>query len=199
MYTTGGLGMCDTAASANNSMYCEFERFFEDDVSRALEISSYRVNILFVKRAAFDSVLVHFRINPPVRTSNEPNVTVALANLHLQVHDINSELYKGNVTIRVDSLWVWHIKLLCTYLFIYSVLESAYDVRVYRKFTLPPALKQRYSRPNGTSTIRVVSLILSGVKELPATIDAKLTDDATGECKVSLLPRQRKYVVVQFY
>jgi predicted transcriptional regulator len=104
--TIGGLGLCDTAESLNHSMYCEFERFFEDDISRALEISSYRVNILFIKKAALDAVLIHFRIVPAMRNSGEINVTMAQAHLLIQVHNLNSELYKGNVTIRVDPLWV---------------------------------------------------------------------------------------------
>ena len=65
----GGLGACDSNLAASSPKYCEFERFFEDDVSRALEISYYRVQILFVKKAAFDASLVHFRILPARRNS----------------------------------------------------------------------------------------------------------------------------------
>jgi hypothetical protein len=102
----GSLQLCDTDLSSQNTEYCEFQRFFEDDVSRALNISSYRVRILFIKQAAYDAVLVHFRIMPQMRDSQEHTAAVAIANLVLQVNDMNSELYKGNVTIRVDSLWV---------------------------------------------------------------------------------------------
>jgi hypothetical protein len=96
----GSVGLCDTPHAMNHTVYCEFERFFEDDVSRALNISYYRVNILFVKSAAFDSVIVYFRITPPKIGSREDNITSAIANLMLQVNDLESELYKGNVTIR---------------------------------------------------------------------------------------------------
>ncbi len=96
----GSLGVCDTILAVNYSMYCEFERFFEDDVSRALNISYYRVQVLFIKSSSLDSVLVYFRIIPPKVFAREDNVTSAIANLMLQVNDIDSELYRGNVTIR---------------------------------------------------------------------------------------------------
>jgi hypothetical protein len=101
----GGLGVCDYIDSTNFSDYCEFERFFEDDVSESLNISSFRVQIMFIKKASLDSVLVHFRINPPERNVNEPNISTAIGNLMVQVMDYESALYAGNVTIRVDPLW----------------------------------------------------------------------------------------------
>lgn len=96
----GSLGVCDTMLAVNYSTYCEFERFFEDDVSRALNISYYRVQVLFIKSSSLDSVLVYFRIIPPKTFAREENVTSAIASLMLQVNDMESELYKGNVTIR---------------------------------------------------------------------------------------------------
>jgi len=63
------------------------------------------VQTLFIKKASYDSVIVYFRIIPPQRNAKENNVTLALADLIVQVHDIESELYKGNVTIRVDPIW----------------------------------------------------------------------------------------------
>lgn len=102
----GSLGTCDTPASVNNSAYCEFERFFEDDVSRALNITWYRVQVLFIKAASYDSVIVHFRIDPPNKDAHkEDNITSAIANLALQVADNSSSLYAGNVTLRVDPTW----------------------------------------------------------------------------------------------
>eukprot|EP01038_Epipyxis_sp_PR26KG_P012059 gene12059-16136_t len=106
----GSLGICsnidalNSTLAANFSTYCEFERFFEDDVSRALNISYYRVQVLFIKTAALDAVLVHFRIQPPM-TSNEDSVEVAVANLIQQVGERNSTLYFGNVTLRTDPTW----------------------------------------------------------------------------------------------
>ena len=96
----GSLGICNDVGALNFTEYCEFERFFEDDVSRALNISYYRVQVLFIKLSSLDSVLVHFRIIPKMAESMEPNTTVAIANLYMQVVDPESELYKGNVTIR---------------------------------------------------------------------------------------------------
>jgi hypothetical protein len=101
----GSLGICDIYGAQNYSTYCEFERFFEDDVSRALNISSYRVNILFVKSASLDSVLVYFRIQPPRPDSGEDSTNVAMVNLIGQVSNPDSLLYQGNVTIRVDPTW----------------------------------------------------------------------------------------------
>ena len=100
-------GQCDTLGASNYSQYCEWERFFEDDVSRALNISYYRVQIMFVKTASFDSVYVHFRISPPDNTfgENERNISSSITYLEELVADGNSTLYDGNVTIRVDSLW----------------------------------------------------------------------------------------------
>lgn len=101
----GGLGLCDLDNSTIPK-YCEFERFFEDDVSGALNISSYRIQILFIKAAALDAVLVHFRVMPPANTGvYEPDVAAVVGLLIQQVSDFNSTLYDGNVTIRVDPTW----------------------------------------------------------------------------------------------
>ena len=104
----GSLGICDDFGATQVATYCEFERFFEDDVSRALNISYYRVQVLFIKSSALDSVLVHFRITPPNSTiagdaSLEANVTSALGHLYVQVGDPSSALYKGNVTLRTGE------------------------------------------------------------------------------------------------
>ncbi len=99
----GSLGICNDPGAENVSYYCEFERFFEDDVSRALAIQPYRVQVLFVKAAALDAVLVHFRIMPPARNLKEANVTYAVADLMRQVIDSGSALYRGNVTIRTGA------------------------------------------------------------------------------------------------
>ena len=101
----GGLGACDIEEAELYPNYCEFERFFEDDVSRALNISYYRIQILFIKSVSQDSVHIYFRISPPQPGSGETNVLQTIANLLEQVPNLQSELYKGNVTIRVDPLW----------------------------------------------------------------------------------------------
>jgi len=101
----GSQGSCDGNGTIILRKYCEFERFFEDDISKALAISYYRVQILFIKSAAFDAVLVHFRVLPQQHKSPEDDVTTAIYNLMSQVSSPNSPLYAGNVTIRVDSTW----------------------------------------------------------------------------------------------
>jgi hypothetical protein len=150
----GSLQLCDTDASALNPLYCEFERFFEDDVSRALSISSYRVQVLFVKQAAYDAVLVHFRIMPQQRHSNEVNSAVAIANLVLQVNDMNSVLYKGNVTIRVDSLWVMSASASASARIIVDSNLTFFVVIIYREFLVSTVFresKKHFSHGNGTN------------------------------------------------
>ena len=100
----GSVGICDSIGAAVFEKYCEFERFFEDDVARALNITYYRVQILFIKSSALDSVLIHFRITPP-KSHLEDDVETAVNNLYSQVAHTDSTLYKGNVTIRVDPIW----------------------------------------------------------------------------------------------
>jgi hypothetical protein len=96
----GSSGVCDFPAAINFTKYCEFERFFEDDVSRALQISPFRVQILFIKSASYDSVLVYFRIFPPKNKTAEVDVSDAVQILTTQVANTSSLLYKGNVTLR---------------------------------------------------------------------------------------------------
>ena len=94
----GGRGTCDRNNSINYFYYCEFERYFERDISRALNISTYRVHVLFVKKAAEDSVYIYFRIFPSRRDSTEFNVPTAIGHLLTQVHDQGSALYQGQST-----------------------------------------------------------------------------------------------------
>jgi hypothetical protein len=101
----GGLGFCDSPAALFHTIYCEFERFFEDDMTEALNIMYNRVQILFIKRAAPDAVLVHFRVMPPPADSSEKTIQETMAELIYQVGDKDSALYRGNVTIRVDPVW----------------------------------------------------------------------------------------------
>lgn len=103
----GARGICDGPSASNFSTYCEFERFFEDDVSRALNISYYRIQINFIKKASFDSVLVYFRITPPKKSAhrNEKPISQCIAHLIGLVNHTSSALYQGNVTIRTDPLW----------------------------------------------------------------------------------------------
>ena len=95
----GGLSTCDRAGAANFSYYCEFERFFEDDISNCLNISSYRVQVLFVKAAAVDAVYVYFRIMPSRNDVTEYDVSTAVAILLTQVSDQSSALYRGTYVL----------------------------------------------------------------------------------------------------
>lgn len=101
----GGLEFCDGVNAILHISYCEFERFFEDDVAEALGITYQRIQILFVKKSSMDSSLVHFRVLPPEIGSTELSISASIAELMYQVGDKESALYAGNVTIRVDPVW----------------------------------------------------------------------------------------------
>jgi hypothetical protein len=101
----GGLGTCDSDDRLQYLQYCEFEDYFEQDIAQALNISLYRVHIMFIKSAALDSVYVSFRIFPPMRGSKEDSITSAIQNLSRQLKHLHSELYRGNVTIRTDPVY----------------------------------------------------------------------------------------------
>ena len=126
----GSLGTCDyTTQAVLHPQYCEFERFFEGDLARACDISIDRIQILFIKYAAMNAVLVHFRINPPLfgmtnyRYSNNSNTTNStntnnssitttaipvsdvMTSLAEMIRNTSSMLYMGNVTIRTDPVW----------------------------------------------------------------------------------------------
>ena len=101
----GSLGTCDTLEASKYAYYCEFERFFEDDIAYALNISYYRINIMFIRQAAQDSSIIYFRIVPEMKNSMERNVTAAIVELLSQISNTSSLLYNGNVTIRTDSIW----------------------------------------------------------------------------------------------
>ena len=100
----GSKGTCDVIGANNFTAYCEFERFFEDDVSSALNISDYRVQVQFIKKSSFDQVLVHFRISP-ARDPLESNIAASVLKLNQLMENPDSQLYLGNVTIRTDTLW----------------------------------------------------------------------------------------------
>jgi len=113
----GAERYCDDSHRMATTPYCEFEWFFLDDVSRALEIPFEQLQILFIKPFGRDSVLVDFRFVPEFVSSVDPltgdsNVDIdaswladRMFDLQQQVNDLNSTLYKGNVTLRTDVTW----------------------------------------------------------------------------------------------
>lgn len=64
-----------------------------------------RVSILIVKRAASDSVIVHFRVGPPSDYAAERTVDEAAAELLNQLRNSSSTLFSGNVTVTTDPTW----------------------------------------------------------------------------------------------
>jgi hypothetical protein len=91
--------------SIHAGQYCEFEKFFENDLTKSLNISSSRIHVLFVKAASQSTVLVHFRLMPSNIGSSELTVTEAMLSLTRQIRNPESSLYRGNVTVRTDSGW----------------------------------------------------------------------------------------------
>lgn len=77
-----------------------------DDVSSAIGlVDPERVRVLFVKKAATDAVLVHFRLGPPSNYSAEMAVNAAAEILLSQIGNYSSALFSGNVTVSVDPAW----------------------------------------------------------------------------------------------
>ncbi|CAM9974604.1 unnamed protein product, partial [Hapterophycus canaliculatus] len=106
----GAQGWCETGRSTSNSTitesdYCQWETWFIADVSSCLDLDPGRVRVLFVKRAAADAVLVHFRIGEPSDFATEVTVDEAAADLLVQIQNTSSPLFAGNVTVAVDPTW----------------------------------------------------------------------------------------------
>lgn len=76
-------------ATADFRPYCEFESFYRQDLARCLNISLYRIQVLYVKNASLDSVLVHTRFSPPFNWSTtEHNISTTIDNLAMQVRHL---------------------------------------------------------------------------------------------------------------
>lgn len=107
----GAQGWCEMGRSTGNatiteSTYCQWETWFIADVSSALvPLDPGRVSVLFVKRAAADAVLVHFRVGQPSDYAAEMTVDEAAAELLSQLQNASSALFAGNVTYSADSMW----------------------------------------------------------------------------------------------
>ena len=94
----------------NNTVYCEFEYYFEDDISKSLNISQNQVNIFQIKSSGMDSIIVYFRFLPDEEIVGEiGNTTLWISQsvdtLKHQIQNQTSTLYKGNVTCNVDPVW----------------------------------------------------------------------------------------------
>ena len=98
------LGWC--LVSEDNSMtpYCEFERFFRNDLASALSIPPEMIDVLFVKPEGQGSVVVTFRFLP-VGQQNVAWINGRVATLVKQMSNYDSPLYRGNVTHRLDPAW----------------------------------------------------------------------------------------------
>ena len=106
----GSERFCKDAANAGATI-CEFETFFIEDLSRALGVAFSEIEILFIKSFGLDNVLVSFRFIPPYTAAgfsapiDADWLSDRMEDLKNQVHDLSSNLYGGNVTIRTDQTW----------------------------------------------------------------------------------------------
>lgn len=107
----GAQGWCTEGRSAGNetvmgSTYCQWETWFVADLAEALALlDSDRVSVLFVKRAALDAVLVHFRVAAPSDYATEMTVDEVTTEILSQLRNRSSPLFAGNVTVSVDPTW----------------------------------------------------------------------------------------------
>lgn len=75
-----------TNKTADYRPYCQFELWYRQDLARALNISLGRIQVLFIKNASLDSVLVHTRFSPPNNwTHAEHNISNTISLLSKQV------------------------------------------------------------------------------------------------------------------
>lgn len=60
----GSERWCEDSSNSDTS-YCEFENYFREDLSLALQCSATNVDLLFIKPSGEDSVFMTFRLIPP--------------------------------------------------------------------------------------------------------------------------------------
>jgi len=63
----GGYRQCIMSNQISVSSYCEFEELFRMDMSRILQMDIENIEVLFIKSASEDGILIYFRIYPPQR------------------------------------------------------------------------------------------------------------------------------------
>ena len=101
----GGLKSCMDTAHFDGSKYCTFEKYLVDDITRSLSLESDQFTVLFVKEADLQSVVVTFRLIPPIIGYENSWVDEKMDELIQQISNPNSILYSGNVTYKIDPTW----------------------------------------------------------------------------------------------
>lgn len=108
----GSERWCFSTADNAATSYCEFEDYFRGDLAYALGLHPQLIDVLFVKPEGEGSVVVTFRLLPDDNIIDGQNSTSAAVwvNHHIdqlieQISDLDSALYRGNVTFRVDPTW----------------------------------------------------------------------------------------------
>jgi hypothetical protein len=102
----GSLQLCmDTNNDdQDDSKYCMFERYLINDMERALLLESGQFQVLFIKEADRQSVVVSFRLIP-IPSSDKDWAMRRVEELLHQISDSNSLLHQGNVTYKMDPVW----------------------------------------------------------------------------------------------
>ena len=77
-----------------DSPYCEFETFFREDISNALNCKVTNINVLFMKPSGEDGVIITFRFIPP-QSSMSYNTSWVEAKATLLVHLVRF-IYNSN-------------------------------------------------------------------------------------------------------
>ena len=89
----GGYRQCILSNQSSISSYCEFEELFRSDVSNHLQMAVENIEVLLIKSASEDAILVYFRIYP--RKQNGINYDTAWTK------------QKGDLLSR----WVSHVRI----------------------------------------------------------------------------------------
>jgi len=96
----GSSRWCEESAN-NKTVYCDFEFMFRSDLAKALAIESNYIDVKFVKAFGLGNVLIYFRF----LSTNFAWIDHQISMLNEQVANEDSELYHGNVTVRIDKTW----------------------------------------------------------------------------------------------
>lgn len=89
----GGYRQCIMSKQSSISSYCEFEELFRTDISNHLQMTVENIEVLLMKSASEDAILVYFRIYPP------------------QQNDINYDTAWTKQKGDLLSLWVSHVRI----------------------------------------------------------------------------------------
>lgn len=102
----GSLRSCSDKANSG-SLYCRFEHDLVEDMETSLGLQRGQFVVLFMKEADRNAVAVSFRLVPDSSISVEIEdwIGSTVSNLIDQISNQSSQLYKGNVSFKIDPTW----------------------------------------------------------------------------------------------